>query len=94
MNGMKKLLIVLVLLLALLAVLGAWHRDAARTVRQESAHIQACIEQNRCELDGRLERIEGKIDQLDGKMDRIEGKLDRLLKIAEQPLPDGMRRAE
>lgn len=40
------------------------------------------------------DKIDDRYQALDVKLDRIEGKLDRLLKIAECPLPDGMRKAE
>lgn len=35
--------------------------------------------------------VDSRCDLLERKLDRIEGKIDRLLKIAEGPLPDGMK---
>ena len=84
---MKKLIVVLILLLvAFAAVLwylkfyGVTHEDIYEAVTEESAKVQAVV-------DDRYQR-------LDRKLDRIEGKLDKLLEIANRPLPDGMQKAE
>ena len=84
---MKKLIVVLVLLLIALAAAlwylkfyGVTHEEIYEAVTEESAKVQAVV-------DDRYQR-------LDRKLDRIEGKLDKLLEIANRPLPDGMQRAE
>ena len=84
---MKKLIVVLILLLIALAAAlwylkfyGVTHEEIYEAVTEESAKVQAVV-------DDRYQR-------LDKKLDRIEGKLDRILEIANRPLPDGMRRVE
>ena len=84
---MKKLIAVLILLLIALAAAlwylkfyGVTHEEIYEAVTEESAKVQAVV-------DDRYQR-------LDRKLDRIEGKLDKILEIANRPLPDGMRRVE
>ena len=84
---MKKLIVVLILLLVALAAAlwylkfyGVTHEEIYEAVTEESAKVQAVV-------DDRYQR-------LDRKLDRIEDKLDKLLEIANRPLPDGMQRAE
>ena len=84
---MKKLMVILFLLLiALGAALwylkfyGVTHEEIYEAVTEESAKVQAVVED--------------RYRKLDQKLDRIEGKLDKLLEIANRPLPDGMQRAE
>ena len=84
---MRKLIVVLILLLIALAAAlwylkfyGVTHEEIYEAVTEESAKVQAVV-------DDRYQR-------LDRKLDRIEGKLDKLLEIANRPLPDGMQRAE
>ena len=84
---MKKLIIILIILLiALGAALwylkfyGVTHEEIYEAVTEESAKVQAVV-------DDRYQR-------LDRKLDRIEGKLDKLLEIANRPLPDGMQKAQ
>ena len=84
---MKKLIVILILLLiALGAALwylkfyGVTHEAICEAVTDESAKVQAVVDD--------------RYQKLDRKLDRIEGKLDRLLEIANRPLPDGMQRAE
>ena len=84
---MKKLIVFLILLLIALAAAlwylkfyGVTHEDIYEAVTEESAKVQAAV-------DDRYQR-------LDRKLDRIEGKLDKLLEIANRPLPDGMQKAE
>ena len=84
---MKKLIAFLILLLiALAAVLwhlkfyGVTHEEIYEAVTEESAKVQAVV-------DDRYQR-------LDRKLDRIEGKLDKILEIANRPLPDGMQKAQ
>ena len=84
---MKKLIVVLILLLIALAAAlwylkfyGVTHEEIYEAVTEESAKVQAVV-------DDRYQR-------LDRRLDRIEGKLDKLLEIANRPLPDGMQKAE
>ena len=84
---MKKLISILILLvIALGAALwylkfaGVTHEEIYEAVTEESAKVQAVVDD--------------RYQKLDKKLDRIEGKLDKLLEIANRPLPDGMRRAE
>ena len=84
---MKKLIVILVMLLAVLAAMiwylkfaGVTHEDIYEAVTEESAKVQSVVDD--------------RYRQLDKKLDRIEGKLDRLLEIANRPLPDGMQRAQ
>ena len=83
---MKKLIVVLLLLIALAAALwylkfyGVTHEEIYEAVTKESVKVQTVV-------DDRYQR-------LDRKLDRIEGKLDKLLEIANRPLPDGMQKAE
>ena len=84
---MKKLIVILVVLLAVLAAMiwylkfaGVTHEDIYEAVTEESAKVQSVVDD--------------RYRQLDKKLDRIEGKLDRLLEIANRPLPDGMQRAQ
>ncbi len=75
----KKLIRSFVFILVLFLAAGIWywfcggvsHREIQGTIRTESAHIHA-------HLDERANRI-------DEKLDRLEDKLDRLLKLAETP---------
>ena len=84
---MKKMISILILLvIALGAALwylkfaGVTHEEIYEAVTEESAKVQAVVDD--------------RYQKLDKKLDRIEGKLDKLLEIANRPLPDGMRRAE
>ena len=84
---MKKLIVILVLLLIAAAAAvwylkfaGVTHEEIYEAVTEESAKVQAVV-------DDRYQKH-------DKKLDRIEGKLDKLLEIANRPLPDGMQRAE
>ena len=84
---MKKLIVILILLMiALGAALwylkfaGVTHEEIYEAVTEESAKVQAVVDD--------------RYQKLDKKLDRIEGKLDKLLEIANRPLPDGMQRAE
>ena len=84
---MKKLIVVLVLLVIALSVAiwylkfyGVTHEEIYEAVTEESAKVQAVVDD--------------RYQKLDQKLDRIEGKLDKLLEIANRPLPDGMQRAE
>ena len=84
---MKKLIVVLILLLIAVAAAlwylkfyGVTHEEIYEAVTEESAKVQAVV-------DDRYQR-------LDRKLDRIEGKLDKILEIANRPLPDGMRKAQ
>ena len=84
---MKKLMVILILLLIVLAAslwylkfCGVTHEDIYEAVTEESTKVQSVV-------DDRYQR-------LDKKLDRIEGKLDKLLEIANRPLPDGMQKAE
>ena len=84
---MKKLIVILILLVfALGAALwylkfcGVTHEEIHEAVTDESAKVQAVVDD--------------RYQKLDQKLDRIEGKLDKLLEIANRPLPDGMQRAE
>ena len=84
---MKKLIAFLILLLIALAAAlwylkfyGVTHEEIYEAVTEESAKVQAVV-------DDRYQR-------LDRRLDRIEGKLDKLLEIANRPLPDDMQRAE
>ena len=85
--GMKKLIVILVLLLIAfgaavwyLKFAGVTHEDICEVVTGESAKVQSVVDD--------------RYRKLDQKLDRIEGKLDKLLEIANRPLPDGMQRAE
>ena len=84
---MKKLIVILVLpLIAAAAAVwylkfaGVTHEEIYDAVTEESAKVQAVVDD--------------RYQKLDKKLDRIEGKLDKLLEIANRPLPDGMQRAE
>ena len=84
---MKKLIVILVLLLIAAAAAvwylkfaGVTHEEIYEAVEEESAKVQAVVDD--------------RYQKLDKKLDRIEGKLDKLLEIANRPLPDGMQRAE
>ena len=84
---MKKLIVILFLLLIALGAAiwylkfcGVTHEEIYEAVTEESAKVQAVVED--------------RYRKLDQKLDRIEGKLDKLLEIANRPLPDGMQRAE
>ena len=84
---MKKLIVILVLLLIAAAAAvwylkfaGVTHEEIYEAVTEESAKVQAVVDD--------------RYQKLDRKLDRIEGKLDKLLEIANRPLPDGMQRAE
>ncbi len=87
---MKKALLIALVLMVLLFAAVAWlwywfncgvsNKDVCDVVYGESAKIQ--------------ERIDRRHQELDKKLDRIEGKLDRLLRLADRPLPDGMRKAD
>ena len=84
---MKKLILVLILLLIALGAAiwylkfyGVTHEEIYEAVTEESAKVQAVVDD--------------RYQKLDQKLDRIEGKLDKLLEIANRPLPDGMQRAE
>ena len=84
---MKKLMVILILLLIVLAAslwylkfCGVTHEEIFEAVTEESAWVQSVVDD--------------RSRKLDKKLDRIEGKLDKLLEIANRPLPDGMQRAE
>ena len=84
---MKKVVLVLILLMIALGAAiwylkfsGVTHEDIYETVTEESAKVQAVVDD--------------RYQKLDQKLDRIEEKLDKLLEIANRPLPDGMQRAE
>ena len=84
---MKKLIIILILLVVALGAAvwylkfaGVTHEEIYEAVTEESAKVQAVVDD--------------RYQKLDKKLDRIEGKLDKLLEIANRPLPDGMQRAE
>ena len=84
---MKKLIVILVLLLIAAAAAvwylkfaGVTHEEIYEAVTEESAKVQAVVDD--------------RYQKLDKKLDRIEGKLDKILEIANRPLPDGMQRAE
>ena len=84
---MKKLIVILVLLLIAAAAAvwylkfaGVTHEEIYEAVTEESAKVQAVVDD--------------RYQKLDRKLDRIEGKLDKILEIANRPLPDGMQRAE
>ena len=84
---MKKLIVILILLMIALGAAvwylkfaGVTHEEIYEAVTEESAKVQAVVDD--------------RYQKLDRKLDRIEGKLDRLLEIANRPLPDGMQRAE
>ena len=57
------------------------------TIRSESSHIQA-------RLDDRFDRLERKVDDLESqverRLDRLEARIDRLIELATPRLPDGM----
>ena len=85
--GMKKLIVILVLLLVAagaaiwyLNFAGVTQEDIYDAVTAESAKVQSVVDD--------------RYQKLDRKLDRIESKLDKLLEIANRPLPDGMQRAE
>ena len=84
---MKKMISILILLVIALGTAiwylkfaGVTHEEIYEAVTEESAKVQAVVDD--------------RYQKLDKKLDRIEGKLDKLLEIANRPLPDGMRRAE
>ena len=84
---MKKLIVILILLVIVLGAAvwylkfaGVTHEEIYEAVTEESAKVQAVVDD--------------RYQKLDKKLDRIEGKLDKLLEIANRPLPDGMQRAE
>ena len=84
---MKKLIVILFLLVIVLGAAlwclkfcGVTHEEIYEAVTEESAKVQAVVDD--------------RYQKLDKKLDRIEGKLDKLLEIANRPLPDGMQRAE
>ena len=84
---MKKLIVILILLVVALGAAvwylkfaGVTHEEIYEAVTEESAKVQAVVDD--------------RYQKLDKKLDRIEGKLDKLLEIANRPLPDGMQRAE
>lgn len=84
---MKKLILILFLLVIALGAAvwylkfsGVTHEEIYEAVTEESAKVQAVVDD--------------RYQKLDQKLDRIEGKLDKLLEIANRPLPDGMQRAE
>ena len=89
--GMVKKLLVAVLLVMLLAVLGAWlwlfYRDRGVTHRELADLITAEGAATRAKVDARC-------DALDVKLDRIEGKLDKLILLATPQLPDDMKAAD
>ena len=84
---MKKLIVVLIILVVALGAAiwylkfaGVTHEEIYEVVTEESAKVQAVVDD--------------RYQKLDRKLDRIEGKLDKILEIANRPLPDGMQRAE
>ena len=84
---MKRLIVILVLLVLALGAMvwylkfaGVTHEEIYDAVTEESAKVQAVVDD--------------RYRKLDQKLDRIEGKLDKLLEIANRPLSDGMQRAE
>ena len=84
---MKKLIVILILLVIVLGAAvwylkfaGVTHEEIYEAVTEESAKVQAVVDD--------------RYQKLDKKLDRIEGKLDKLLEIANRPLPDGMQRAK
>lgn len=84
---MKKVIPILILLVIALGAAiwylkfcGVTHEEICEAVTEESAKVQAVVDD--------------RFQKLDKKLDRMEGKLDRLLEIANRPLPDGMQRAE
>ena len=84
---MKKLIVILILLVVALGAAvwylkfaGVTHEEIYEAVTEESAKVQAVVDD--------------RYQKLDKKLDRIEVKLDKLLEIANRPLPDGMQRAE
>ena len=84
---MKKRIVILILLVIVLGAavwylkfVGVTHEEIYEAVTEESAKVQAVVDD--------------RYQKLDRKLDRIEGKLDKLLEIANRPLPDGMQRAE
>ena len=86
-RSMKKLIVVLIILVVALGAAvwylkfaGVTHEEIYDAVTEESAKVQAVVDD--------------RYQKLDRKLDRIEGKLDKLLEIANRPLPDGMQRAE
>ena len=84
---MKKLIVILILLVVALGAAvwylkfaGVTHEEIYEAVTEESAKVQAVVDD--------------RYQKLDKKLDRIEGKLDKLLEIANRPLPDGMCRVK
>lgn len=84
---MKKLIVILIFLVIALGAAvwylkfaGVTHEEIYEAVTEESAKVQAVVDD--------------RYQKLDRKLDRIEVKLDKLLEIANRPLPDGMQRAE
>ena len=86
---MKKLFIKIIgLLLLALALVGLYwhfndgvsHGDICACVKEESVLTR--------------EQVDNRANQLETKLDRIEAKLDLIIKLANQPPLDGMRRVE
>lgn len=83
---MKKVIAVLVLLLALAGAVwyvkfsGVTHEEIYAAVREESAETRRAVDDRYLKLDR--------------KLDRIESKLDKLLEIANRPLPDNLQAVE
>lgn len=83
---MKKILFMVVVLLAALVALyfyfnaGVSHKDICDCVTAEGKATRA--------------RVDLRADRIEAKLDRVEAKLDKLLKLADRPLVDGMKRVE
>lgn len=71
------LLIVTAVMVWQLKFAGVTHEKIYETMTDESAKVQAAVDD--------------RYRKLDRKLDRIEDKLDRLLEIAERPPADGVR---
>ena len=80
------LILVLVVITAYLRFWGVTHEQIVEVVNDRSDQIINCVEVHAAALDRKLDRI-------DAQLGRLDSKLDRLLKIAEQPLPDGLQPA-
>jgi hypothetical protein len=80
---------------------GVTNRMVDESVHGEASSIREAVNARADAIESKLDRLAGgdvvldaKLSDVDAKLSRVESKLDALLKLADRPLPDGMKKAE
>lgn len=80
---------------------GVSNRDVDESVHAEAATLRDVVNARADAIDAKLGTLAGgevaidtKLADVDAKLTRVEEKLDALLRLADRPLPDGMKKAE